>query len=115
VQGAYPAGCSPEGVGKNIKLLDIPDYTIMAVSDTIWVLNRAPHPSAARLFLNWALTKEGQEAGRQFVNWNSRRTDVAGFDANEAPKPGRTYLALGTERNAQIADRTIKVLTDLVG
>ena len=104
-----------QGVGKNIKLLDIPDYTILAVSDAIWVLNRAPHPNAAKLFLNWALTKEGQEAGRQFVNWNSRRTDVAGFDANEAPKPGRTYLALGTEESAQIADRVIKVLTDLVG
>ncbi|MEK7215557.1 MAG: extracellular solute-binding protein [Chloroflexota bacterium] len=104
-----------QGVGKNIKLLDIPDYTILAFSDAIWALNKAPHPNAAKLFLNWALTKDGQEAGRQFVNWNSRRADVAGFDANEAPKPGRTYLAVGTEESAQVTDRAIKVLTDLVG
>ena len=48
------------GVGKNLKFLDIPDLSYLTLSDGLWLLDKAPHPNAAKVFINWALTREGQ-------------------------------------------------------
>jgi ABC-type Fe3+ transport system substrate-binding protein len=46
----------------------------------IQVYNRAPHPDAAKLFLNWFLSKEGQTAIHQVtpgISRQSMREDIA--------------------------------------
>ncbi len=45
----------------------------------VCVMNKAPHPNAAKLFLNWSLMKDGQAALNAFTNRTDRasvRTDV---------------------------------------
>jgi iron(III) transport system substrate-binding protein len=63
----------------------------------IQVYNRAPHPNAAKLFLNWFLSKEGQTAVHQVepeITRQSTREDIP--LGNVAPKdrraPGRKYI-----------------------
>jgi iron(III) transport system substrate-binding protein len=50
---------------------------LSASAANMWVLDRAPHPNAAKLFVNWALSREGQslfiKAGQKI---DSLRTDV---------------------------------------
>lgn len=45
----------------------------------ICLMNKAPHPNAAKLFINWTMTKEGQTALNQFTGRDGRvalRDDV---------------------------------------
>lgn len=42
----------------------------------ICLLNRAPHPNAAKVYLNWLLSKEGQTIFSKGVGYPSRRVDT---------------------------------------
>jgi ABC-type Fe3+ transport system substrate-binding protein len=44
---------------------------------TVSYLNRAPHPHAARVFINWLLSREGQIAWQKNTGRNSLRTDIS--------------------------------------
>ncbi len=79
-----------QGVAKQIKNPDIPGAGYGG-GDVALLFDRAPHPSAAKLFLNWLLTREGGEAFAKNVKVNSGRTDVAIVDPSTAPKPGVSY------------------------
>lgn len=41
------------------------------------LIKNASHPNAARLFINWILTREGQTVFMQAASWASRRVDVS--------------------------------------
>jgi ABC-type Fe3+ transport system substrate-binding protein len=43
---------------------------------SVGLVNQAPHPNAARVFLNWLLAKDGQTAYSTSLNAGSRRLDV---------------------------------------
>ena len=45
-------------------------------SGVIGVVKNAPHPNAARLFVNWLLSKEGQELYVKVMHQSTRRLDV---------------------------------------
>ncbi len=81
-----------EGLAKNVKYVDIPDFTYTASAEGLFFLTRALHPNATKLFINWSLSKAGQEAYSKTIDNNSRRTDVAPVDPGQNPKPGRFYL-----------------------
>src|SRR5207249_4734449 len=70
-----------QGLGKNLKLYHFPEMdTVNSSSSALWLVNKAPHPNAARLFINWLLTKDAQVVWAREVETNSRRVDVD--DAN---------------------------------
>lgn len=88
-----------KGVGRNVSVVNDPKTAIYwaAGSSGIGLFNRAPHPNAAKVYVNWLLSKAGQ------VEWiktltNSRRVDVPPFDPAGAMKPGHSY------RNTQSED-----------
>jgi iron(III) transport system substrate-binding protein len=64
----------------------------------IMLINRAPHPNAARVFLNWFLSREGQIAYQKLVETgrNSLRIDVPKDDVPEYARilPGGKYALL---------------------
>ena len=72
VRGRYPIGLGinplllgqfqRQGLGKNLKLLHFPEMDTINFSSTLWLVNRAPHPNAAKVFINWLLTKDAQVA-----------------------------------------------------
>jgi iron(III) transport system substrate-binding protein len=69
-----------------------------AASGTVSLLNKAPNPNAAKVFINWFLSREGQisvqkisDAGEHL---NSGRVDIPKDDVDPDNRlvPGRTYF-----------------------
>jgi iron(III) transport system substrate-binding protein len=102
VRGRYPIGLSlsntvlPEfqeqGAGLHIVPLayKTPLGARISMSKTIAIINRAPHPNAAKVFVNWVLSREGQQLFSQLIEENSRRLDVDGIPATK-PDPAVDY------------------------
>jgi len=108
VRGRQPIGLSAgsqnleqfwsQGLGKNVKpyMGDITKMNGGPGFGCVALMDRAPHPNAAALYLNWLLSQEGQveyvKSGR-----NSRRLDVKPSDPDLAVKPGIQYSDTQTE------------------
>ncbi|HEX9445374.1 MAG TPA: extracellular solute-binding protein [Candidatus Binatia bacterium] len=61
----------------------------------IALINQMPHPNAARVYLNWVLTREGQTQWQKKTDNNSLRMDIPKdtlSDQREIPKAGEKYL-----------------------
>jgi ABC-type Fe3+ transport system substrate-binding protein len=59
--------------------------------------NNAPHPNAAKVFVNWYLSREFQDYFASIVRDNSRRIDVRPGDPEHVMKPGVDYLIWASE------------------
>ena len=103
------------GLGKNVKLVDIPDVTYINNAFAVWAVNRPPHPNVAKMFVNWVLTKAGLTAFSANTGYNARRLDVPVVDPNAAARPGQYYLRTGPEDNQAEFEKTQQLLNDLVG
>ncbi len=125
--GRYPIGLGvsePElsrlqgdGVGKNLKQLDYGGGNMAASG--VGVFRNAPNPNAAKLFVNWFLSKEGQQA---WVDaWevptprNSRRLDVP--VKNQAAFPDYAnlskYALWGTDSGTEIVKKVTGMCKEL--
>lgn len=60
----------------------------------IGLLNQAPHPNAAKLFINWLFTKEAQEQFSKVSGYASRRLDVSNewLPPTNRVQPGVKYI-----------------------
>ncbi|MBM4261400.1 MAG: extracellular solute-binding protein [Deltaproteobacteria bacterium] len=58
------------------------------------LINRAPHPKATKVFLNWLLSREGQTLWQRLSKTNSLRIDIPKTDVHPAfvPKDGVKYF-----------------------
>jgi ABC-type Fe3+ transport system substrate-binding protein len=65
-----------EGAGTSVKLLTFKELLAVDPADCLWNVSKAPHPNAAKLFINWSLTQEGQASWSKELEKNSGRTDV---------------------------------------
>lgn len=83
-------------------------------SSLAWYLNQAPHPNAAKVFLNWILGKEAALLYSKEVQVNSRRTDVPPGDPNTVPRPGVEYLRMDDEKWLDQIELTQKIAKDLL-
>lgn len=65
----------------------------------IALFNNAPHPNAARVFLNWLLTKEAQTLFANAVLQQSARLDVSteGLPPDLVRQPGKKYTPVYDE------------------
>jgi iron(III) transport system substrate-binding protein len=65
-------------------------------SGHIALFKHAPHPNAAKVYVNWFLSKEGQIAWQKYTGGNSFRTDIPkdGLPNGraQAPKEGQKYI-----------------------
>jgi len=76
---------------------------------TLTLMNQAPHPNAARIFVNWLLSKEGQTTFQKIMNtpdvvMESMRTDISKdvIAPQNRRLPGVKYVILDTpERSDQ--------------
>jgi ABC-type Fe3+ transport system substrate-binding protein len=50
------------GVGKNIRTHLLPELDYQAFGSLVRLINRAPHPSATKVLIDWRLTREAQAA-----------------------------------------------------
>jgi ABC-type glycerol-3-phosphate transport system substrate-binding protein len=86
-----------------IDYLDTEDWkeggSSSAAGGTLGITNRAPHPNAAKLFVNWFLSREGQTALQKYGRpdaHNSRRIDIPkdDVDAYNRLDEGKKYFDL---------------------
>jgi iron(III) transport system substrate-binding protein len=87
-----------EGLGANIQRLQSPLEAATAGWGGLLSMNRAPHPNAARVFINWLLGQRAQSAWANLGATNSRRLDVAPGDPDSLPDPKRFQSQLSFNR-----------------
>jgi len=75
-----------EGLGKNVKVVRGGD---VLGGEALIVMNKAPHPNATKVFVNWLLSQKTQAKLGEVAQMNSRRLDV---------KPGNPDLAVDPKR-----------------
>ena len=78
------------------------------------MLDRAPHPNAARVFVNWLLGPEAQRIVAEKSNYNSRRTDVPPVDPERQVDPSKDSVNLNHERYAALYVRARELAAELV-
>jgi len=137
-QGKYAILLSPTGLeyqllqrGLKFGLLpefkDYGGYTSPAFG-SLSLINRAPHPDAAKVFLNWLLSKEGQTTWSKVMGEPSRRVDVP---TDHVPsfritkpggkywprdyKPGDRYWVSYVEENVVRSQEEDKAVKELFG
>lgn len=110
VRGKYPiaiaisseelARLQSEGLGRNIMPVESSDLpkAIGTGNDALGIMSKAPHPNAAIVYVNYLLSRAGQEQWSKIDGRNSHRTDVAVIDPKEAPKPGVKYIKTQMEK-----------------
>ena len=64
--------------GAPIKPLDMREG-VSGSAQTLNIVSGAPHPNAAKVFMNWLLTPEGQMANARFRSLMPLRTDIPDF------------------------------------
>ena len=106
VRGRYPIAIGvrveilkefvSQGVAGDVKLLDLPDIDYVP-RNCMFLFNRAPHASAAKLFLNWIFTKDGQDRFTKATAFNSPRTDVPPTDPSRYAKSLKDYRVVNRE------------------
>lgn len=124
-RGKYSIGVSldPPGIkefqkaGMPIKYTEIlkeGTYSSAATGSVI-VLDKAPHPNATTVFLNWLLGKEAQTIWTRTSGYASRRLDAPTdhLIEIERPKSGVAYSANYKEAVAMKKDEVAKTLTEI--
>ena len=103
VRGRYPIAIGisndelvrfqQEGIGLNVKPTRDPT-AITAAFGGVQFFNRAPHPNAAQVFINWLLTQRAQEQASRLIVANSARLDVPPMNAAQVVDPAQlgTYV-----------------------
>jgi iron(III) transport system substrate-binding protein len=109
VRGRFPIalGVNPQllkpfqrqGLGKNLKLLRFPELDTVSYGTTLWLVNRAPHPSAAKVFVNWLLGKDAQTHWAREVETNSRRAGVEAGNPEFVVPRGAKFFQVDAEEN----------------
>ena len=71
------------------------------------VMNKAPHPNATKLFVNWVLSREGQTAWQKYTEVNSLRMDIPKSDLppDDVPRKGVNYFMLNSSKHNGRAGR----------
>jgi iron(III) transport system substrate-binding protein len=102
--GAYPVGLAVaqnylgpyKKGGVTFATLDLPDAAnaVGGGFGVVSLMNHAPHPNAARVFVNWIASQEGVTVYSKDEGQVPVRTDVDAtwVDASLVPKPGIHYL-----------------------
>jgi len=126
-QGKYPLHLGPGTIMQQLEkrglkfgvvpyFKDYGAYLTPGFGSAMFV-NRAPHPNAGKVFLNWLLTKEGQTAFSKGMGYVSRRLDVPTDHVPSywVPKDGVKYWAGYYEEDATMSPEQIKFLKSIFG
>jgi iron(III) transport system substrate-binding protein len=126
VRGQYPiamgidsAGLEEfqrQGLGRNVRPLDVPEATgaTGGFAGCTCAVSRAPHPNAAKVYLDWLLSREGQTAFAKATLRNSRRSDVEVVDPESAIKPGVDYFIVSRAANQAVREEAIEMAKEVL-
>jgi len=122
MQGSAYSQCVRDGGCKTIQPMQ---QLAAASSRGLAVFKNAPNPEAAKIFVNWVLSKEGQEAFvREWAKYNetgavSMRKDVEPHPDHKSDLPdfndARRYVWVATEDGAKDIAAVVKIFKAAVG
>jgi iron(III) transport system substrate-binding protein len=127
-RGQYPIGLASNDFtaldmkARGVPIESLPAHAVKegtyvtAAWGSVALLKQAPHPNAARVYLNWLLSKEGQEGVAQASGYPSRRleTSKAGLREGVVPRPDAEYRDLSKERYIQQQEEVVRYLRTLI-
>ncbi len=126
-QGKYPLNFGPGTVmyqleKRGLKFGVVPNFKDYGAYLTpgfgsAMLINRAPHANAAKVFLNWLLSREGQTLFGKGMGYASRRVDVPTdyVPSYWVPKPGVKYWPAYYEEYAKMSPEQEAFLKTLFG
>jgi iron(III) transport system substrate-binding protein len=124
VRGRYPIAIGlnglalqdfqAHGVGKSVKTQLLSELDYQSSGSGVWLLNRAPHPNAAKLLINWLLTKDAQVAWARELQTNSRFAGVEPGDPQAVVPPGLTLLQIDAEEQLPELIKTQDISRQLI-
>ncbi|HEY7061873.1 MAG TPA: extracellular solute-binding protein [Chloroflexota bacterium] len=126
VRGRYPIALGQasaqllrfqeQGLGRQVEPLGGKYQTLSIGVGALQLLDRAPHPNAAKLFINWILTAPAQERLAKETELNSRRLDVAPGDPSQLPDPARLdqYVPSQAEKHAPVLEQTLAIVREMI-
>jgi iron(III) transport system substrate-binding protein len=108
-----------KAINQGLPLAAVPDESFkegaaVGPSDgAVAIMDQAPHPNAAKLFVNWLLSREGQTSWQTHLEAPSLRTDLPRdmLHPSLVPKPGVRYVNAATEEYSRL---TFSDIADLV-
>ncbi len=126
IRGRYPIaiGLVPDaflvfqeqGLKFNIKSLKDSGRSVSTGTAGIQLLNRTLHPNAAKVYINWLLTKEVQTRISAATHQNSRHLEVPPADPEAVPDPQRldAYIPSQVEELLPIRQRAQQLTIELL-
>ena len=122
VRGKYPIAIGfsktllipfeKQGLGKNIVETEDKIIRLTTGSGTISLLEGAPHPNAAAVYINWLLSRKTQIALSKNVQHNSSRIDVPPFETAIDPSKLSRYRNASTEENNEFENSLVPVIKE---
>lgn len=125
-RGKYPLGIGVQqdiveqyvGAGAPLELVSFKEGGyISGGSGHVALINKAPHPNAARLFINWLLGKEAQTLFSRIEMRFSQRLDVSTdhLPAMTIPEPNKYYLPQWTEESQLARPKYMAMAQEIFG
>ncbi len=104
-------------LGSPVQIISSIEGVHLATSLGVSLFKNAPHPNAAKLFLNWVLTKEGGTLIAQVGGSQSARLDVPSdfLDPTFVRQPGQRYFNAITEEYTLEKEVFIKTTKEIFG
>ncbi len=122
-QGKYPVIISPKTepmfdareAGAPIDDISVEEAKY-ATGDTIVLLKNAPHPNAAKVYINWLLSKEGQTIYHTAQgSWSARNDVVLNSTPSKKPEPGVEYFNSNGEEFLKQQTEQMKMALEIFG
>ncbi len=125
VRGRHPIGIGvnrphlqvfqKEGVGKNVQPFREPRLaSVIPGWGSIALINRAAHPNAAKVYINWLLSREGQGIWAKTTLQNSRRLDVEVGDPDSLPQAGARYVNTQKQERQEARKRVNQIAKEIL-
>ncbi len=91
-----------QGLGKNVVDLEDKIIRLTTGSGNICLLEGAPHPNAAKVYINWLLSQKTQVMLSKNVEHNSGRIDVPPVETVVDAAKLSKYINSSTEENGEL-------------
>jgi iron(III) transport system substrate-binding protein len=127
VRGRYPIGLGTardfmlifeqQGLGKTVEEIPaawLKKATMSSGNGNLVMMDRAPHPNAAKLYVNWFMKREQQQQWNEMTDQASRRLDTKPNHPSIAPDPKVSYTNVRHEREADTTDKILKLARSVI-
>lgn len=112
---------SEEMIKRGVPITLIPPQQLREGGDvspgpaSLVLINRAPHPNAARVYINWLLSKEGQTEYSKMIGIPTLRVDVPTDHLVPWRRPVPGYIETYTEEALAAKEPLLRLLKEVLG